>query len=64
METCNEIERPVDCIFDSPELKVEGGVRTPKSPPAYSRIVTNNLPSLSEEICQISVNNQSDSILK
>ena len=23
METCSEIERPVDCIFDSPELKVE-----------------------------------------
>ena len=22
---CNEVERPVDCTFDSPELKVEGG---------------------------------------
>ena len=30
----------------------------------YSIIVTNNLLSLSEETCQISVNNQSDSILK
>ena len=29
---CNEVERPVDCTFDSPELKVEGVFEHPNPP--------------------------------